>query len=71
MNVDRSSGRYKRFRADDVPLRVTMKKIAFECRRFGHRRIHAMLQREGITMNLKKLHLLHRDEGLQFRKPNG
>ncbi|SDR01214.1 HTH-like domain-containing protein [Pseudovibrio sp. Tun.PSC04-5.I4] len=71
LNVDRSSVRYKRVRADDAPLRVAMKKVAFERRRFGYRRVHVMLQREGITMNLKKLRRLYREEGLQVRKRGG
>lgn len=39
-----------------------MKKLASERRRFGYRRIHVMLGRQGIVMNLKKLRRLYREE---------
>ena len=45
-----------------------MKTVAAERRRFGYRRIHIMLQRQGIVMNQKKLHRLYREERLQVRR---
>ncbi len=48
-----------------------MKDVAAERRRFGYRRIHIMLERQGIRMNLKKLRRLYREEGLQVRKRGG
>ncbi|CAJ1412016.1 unnamed protein product [Effrenium voratum] len=48
-----------------------MKKVAAERRRFGYRRIHVMLDRQGIHMNQKKLRRLYREEGLQVRKRGG
>jgi putative transposase len=62
--VDRSSVRYKPIRPDDADLRVAMKAVAVEQRRFGYRRIHVMLDRQGIVMNLKKLRRLYRKEKL-------
>jgi putative transposase len=58
--VDRSSVRYRSVRSDDASLREAMKMMASERRRFGYRRIHVMLQRQGISMNLKKLRRLYR-----------
>jgi len=58
--VDRSSVRYRSVRYDDASLREAMKMMASERRRFGYRRIHVMLQRQGISMNLKKLRRLYR-----------
>jgi putative transposase len=69
--VDRSSIRYMRTRVDDIALREAMKKVASERRRFGYRRIHVMLERQGIVMNLKKLRRLYREEKLQVRKRGG
>lgn len=69
--MDRSSVRYKSTRPDDVDLRETMKKVAAERRRFGYRRIHIMLERQGIHMNQKKLRRLYREEKLQVRKRGG
>ena len=48
-----------------------MKEVAAERRRFGYRRIHIMLERQGIYMNQKKLRRLYREEGLQVRKRGG
>lgn len=71
LDVDRSSVRYRSTRPDDSDLRKAMKDVAAERRRFGYRRIHIMLERQGIRMNLKKLRRLYREEGLQVRKRGG
>ncbi|WP_420337102.1 IS3 family transposase [Roseibium sp.] len=62
LQVDRSSVRYRSLRRDDADLRETMKKVAGERRRFGSRRIHLMLERQGIRINQKKLRRLYREE---------
>lgn len=71
LQIDRSSVRYKSVRADDTCLREAMKKVASERRRFGYRRIHVMLERQGVHMNQKKLRRLYREEKLQVRKRSG
>lgn len=71
LEVDRSSVRYRTTRAPDLGLREAMKAVASERRRFGYRRIHVMLQRQGIEMNLKKLRRLYGEEKLQVRKRGG
>ena len=63
--------RYHSVRPDDASIREAMKKVASERRRFGYRRIHVMLERQGITMNLKKLRRLYREEKLTVRKRGG
>ena len=45
-----------------------MKDLASERRRFGYRHLHILLKREGWEVNWKKLHRLHREEGLTVRK---
>ena len=47
LRVDRSSVRYKSTRPDDADLREAMRKVAAERRRFGYRRVHVMLRRQG------------------------
>lgn len=69
--VDRSSARYRGVRPDDAEARAAMKAVAAERRRFGYRRIHVMLERQGIVMNLKKLRRLYREEKLQVRRRGG
>lgn len=69
--VDRPSVRYRSLRPDDRELREAMKAVAAQRRRFGYRRIHVMLQRQGIEMNIKKLRRLYAEEKLQVRKRGG
>lgn len=42
-------------------IRKAMRQVASERRRFGYRRIHVMLDRQGIVMNRKKLRRLYRE----------
>ncbi len=69
--VDRSRVRNTRIRPDDAVVRAAMKTVAAERRRFGYRRIHIMLERQGIVMNQKKLRRLYREEKLRVRKRGG
>jgi putative transposase len=63
--------RYRSIRPDYTFIREAMKKVASERRRFGYRRIHVMLGRQGIVMKLKKLRRLYREERLTVRKRGG
>lgn len=63
--------RYRSLRPDDRELREAMKAVAAQRRRFGYHRIHVMLQRQGIEMNIKKLRWLYAEENLQVRKRGG
>ncbi len=63
--------RYRSVRPDDAAIREVMKKVASERRRSGYRRIHVMLDRQGIVMNLKTLRRLYREEKLMVRKRGG
>jgi putative transposase len=69
--VDRSGVRYRSIRPEDATERAAMKAVAAERRRFGYRRIHIMLERQGIVMNLKKLRRLYHEERQQVRKRGG
>jgi putative transposase len=48
-----------------------MKAIAHERRRFGYRRVHVLLKREGYRVNHKKLFRLYREEKLAVRRRGG
>jgi putative transposase len=67
----RMTMRYKTTRADDVALRLRMRTIAQERRRFGYRRLHVLLKREGYVLNHKKLFRLYREEKLAVRRRGG
>jgi len=56
---------------DSPEIRKRMREIAGERRRFGYRRIWLMLEREGITMNHKKLRRLYKEEGLAVKRRRG
>src|SRR5215471_21727106 len=71
IGADRSSVRYRRRRPDDVALRVRLRELAAVRRRFGYRRLHILLQREGLTLNHKKLRRIYAEERLQVRRRGG
>jgi putative transposase len=49
-------------------LRARIQQLAAERRRFGYRRIHALLRREGVSVNVKRVHRLYCEETLQVRR---
>ena len=67
----RMTMRYETTRADDASLRQRMRAIAQERRRFGYRRLHVLLKREGYVVNHKKLFRLYREEKLAVRRRGG
>jgi putative transposase len=71
IGADRSTVRYRSVRPDDAAIRERLRALSAERRRFGYRRLHIMLSREGVHMNQKKLRRLYREEGLQVRRRGG
>ncbi len=67
----RMTMRYQALRTDDVVLRERMKAIAHERRRFGYRRLHVLLRREGYQVNHKRLFRIYREEKLAVRRRGG
>jgi putative transposase len=67
----RMTVRYRSTRPADVALRDRMKALAHERRRFGYRRLHVLLRREGHVVNHKRLFRLYREERLSVRKRGG
>jgi putative transposase len=67
----RMTMRYRTTRTDDIGLRQRMKAIAHERRRFGYRRLHVLLKREGYVINHKRLFQLYREEKLAVRRRGG
>src|SRR5665213_1895644 len=68
LGADRASMRYRSLRPDDLAVRTRLRELASVRRRFGYRRLHILLRREGIVMNHKKLRGLYREERLQVRR---
>src|SRR5215207_8922165 len=71
LGADRTSVRYRSIRPDDAAVRARLRELAAVRRRFGYRRLHILLAREGIAMNHKKLRRLYREERLQVRRRGG
>ena len=71
LQVDRSMVRYWSVRVDDTELRDAIKRVSRERRRFGYRRIHVMIEREGHMVNHKKLRRIYTEEKLQVRRRGG
>ena len=55
----------------DGDVRERLRGLAAERRRFGYRRLGILLEREGVSMNKKKLFRLYREEGLAVRRRRG
>ena len=71
VGVSRRVLRYRHRRPDDTAIRVRMRELASQRRRFGYRRLGILLAREGIKMNRKKLLRIYTEEGLTVRRRRG
>jgi putative transposase len=71
LGTDRTSVRYQAIRPDDEELRERLKTLAQERRRFGYRRLHILLRREGHAVNRKRVQRLYREERLTVRRRGG
>jgi len=68
MGLGRSTHRYRARKAErDVALRSRLKELAAKRMRFGYRRLTAMLVREGMVVNHKRVYRLYREESLAMR----
>ena len=65
--VDRSTYHYRSRRAGQAELIERIKEIAATRVRYGYRRIHVLLRREGWAVNPKRVYRLYRELGLQLR----
>ncbi|PKP98717.1 MAG: IS3 family transposase [Alphaproteobacteria bacterium HGW-Alphaproteobacteria-15] len=68
IDADRKSVRYRSTRDDNAGLREKLRELANQRRRFGYRRLHILLRREGVMINRKKTQRLYQEEGLAVRR---
>ncbi len=69
VSYSRSSYRRTSLRAGaDKPLRERLLELASERPRYGYRRLHVFLKREGLKINRKRVFRLYRDLGLAVRR---
>ena len=68
LGLGRTTHRYRARKAErDGALRTRLKELAAQRMRFGYRRLTAMLLREGMPANHKRVYRLYREEGLAMR----
>src|SRR6202035_1147456 len=68
VSADRKMIRYRSCRPPDAELRVQLRELANERKRFGYRRLFVLLRQHGEPSGLNRIYRLYREEGLSVRK---
>jgi putative transposase len=68
LGVERSSYRYEPRPDRNAELREELLKLARQKPRYGYRRLHALLERRGYEVNVKRVYRLYLEEGLSVRR---
>lgn len=68
LGVDRASYRYEPRADRNAELREELAKLARQKPRYGYRRLHAVLERRGQAVNVKRVYRLYAEEGLAVRR---
>ncbi len=68
LNMPRATLRYRSQAQDQTALRMRLRDLAAVRVRYGYRRLHVLLQREGWRVNHKRVYRLYRSEGLALRR---
>jgi putative transposase len=68
VGISRTTVRYQHRRHDDDAICQHLHVLAAERPRFGYRRLHVLLQREGHPINHKRVYRLYRRAGLVLRR---
>jgi len=68
LKIHRSFYRYQPQTDDQAALRLRIKEIAATRVRYGYKRIHVLLRREGWQVNHKRVYRLYCEEGLNLRR---
>jgi putative transposase len=67
IGLQKSSYFYKPRRSSQAALKQRIKEISETRVRYGYRRIHVLLRREGWEVNVKRVYRLYTELGLQIR----
>ena len=67
LKANRGTYHYKSRKSEQAVLKAEIKDIASTRNRYGYRRIHTLLRREGWQVNHKRVYRLYCEEGLQLR----
>src|SRR5277367_987317 len=68
VNADRKMIRYRSCRPRDTELRIQLRDLANERKRFGYRRLFILLRQNGEPSGINRIYRLYREEGLTVRK---
>lgn len=68
MNISRSLYHYQARRPDDAELKLRLSELAGQKRRYGYRRLHVLLCREGWKINRKRTYRVYHEVGLMVRR---
>ena len=67
LRIDRTLYVYKSKRGDQADLKHRIKSICETRVRYGYRRVHVLLCRDGLAIKAKRVYRLYRELGLQLR----
>lgn len=67
MRIDRSLYVYKSKRGEQAELQQRIRDICQTRVRYGYRRVHVLLSREGWAVNPKRIYRLYKEMGMQLR----
>jgi putative transposase len=67
LEFDRSTYHYKSRRREQAGVEARIKEICQTRVRYGYRRVHVLLRREGWEINLKRTHRIYNELALQLR----
>ena len=67
LRFDRSSFHYESRRADQAPVERRIREICETRVRYGYRRVHMLLRRQGWEINMKRTRRIFSELGLQLR----
>ena len=67
LRFDRSTYHYKSRRTDPAALKKRIKEVCETRVRYGFRRVHFVLRREGWHVNIEKTCRIYNEMGLQLR----
>ncbi|MBB4005545.1 putative transposase [Aurantimonas endophytica] len=67
LKIDRSLYTYQSRRGDQAALMKRIREITETRVRYGYRRVHVLLRREGWPVNPKRIYRLYKEMGLQLR----
>jgi putative transposase len=67
MGLNKSTWYYRHHRRPDGPLRLRLRELAMARPRYGYRRLHVLLGREGWKVGHERVYRIYREENLRVR----